>query len=272
MNNPLQKFFRQPKIYISLPSKGLYYELGALQGDYSNMPILALTGIDEIILKTPDALFNGESTIRIIESCCPYIKDAKNMPSIDIDTILAAIKIATFGNTATVSKTCPKCGAENDYELLLNNIIDYFTNLKFNNKIVLNDQLSITIRPLKYSEMSYFSMENFKLQKILNQAAEMNDEDKKAKINEIYIRLSELQLELLTLTVETATVDSIVVTEKEYISDWLKNVERSVFSDIKKRIEENKDLWEIPETPVVCDECGSENKIQLSLDQSSFFG
>jgi len=272
MNNPLQKFFRQPKIYISLPSKGLYYEPGALQGDYTNVPILALTGIDEIILKTPDALFNGESTIRIIESCCPYIKDAKNMPSIDIDTILAAIKIATFGNTATVSKTCPKCGAENDYELLLNNIIDYFTNLKFNNKIVLNDQLSITIRPLKYSEMSYFSMENFKLQKILNQAAEMNDEDKKAKINEIYIRLSELQLELLTLTVETATVESTVVTEKEYISDWLKNVERSVFSDIKKRIEENKDLWEIPETPVVCDECGSENKIQLSLDQSSFFG
>jgi len=272
MNNPLQKFFRQPKIYISLPSKGLYYEPGALQGDYTNMPILALTGIDEIILKTPDALFNGESTIRIIESCCPYIKDAKNMPSIDIDTVLAAIKIATFGNTATVSKTCPKCGSENDYELSLNNIIDYFTNLKFNNKIVLNDQLSITIRPLKYSEMSYFSMENFKLQKILNQAAEMNDEDKKAKINEIYIRLSELQLELLTLTVETATVESTVVTEKEYISDWLKNVERSVFSDIKKRIEENKDLWEIPETPVVCDGCGNENKIQLSLDQSSFFG
>ena len=272
MNNPLQKFFRQPKIYISLPSKGLYYEPGALQGDYTNMPILAMTGIDEIILKTPDALFNGESTIRIIESCCPYIKDAKNMPSIDIDTILAAIKIATFGNTATVSKTCTKCGTENDYELPLNSIIDYFTNLKFNNKIVLNDQLEITIRPLKYSEMSYFSIENFKLQKILNQAAEMDDINKKAKINEIYLRLSELQLELLTLTVETAMVGSTLVTEKEYIEEWLKNVERSVFSDIKKRIEENKDLWEIPETPVVCDNCGNENKIQLSLDQSSFFG
>jgi hypothetical protein len=271
MTNPLQKFFRQPKIYISLPSKGLYYEPGALIGDYTHVPILAMTGIDEIILKTPDALFNGESTIKIIESCCPYIKDAKNIPVIDVDALLAAIKIATFGNTATVSKTCTNCGTENDYDLPLNSIIDYFSNLKFNNKIVLDNQLEITIRPLKYSEMSYFSMENFKLQKILNQASDLDEEGKKAKINEIYARLGELQLELLTFTVETVTVESTVVTEKEYIGEWLKNVERTVFSDIKKRIEENKDQWEIPETPVVCTECNTENKIQLSLDQSSFF-
>jgi hypothetical protein len=271
MNNPLQKFFRQPKIYISLPSKGLYYEAGSLAGDYSKVPILAMTGIDEIILKTPDALFNGESTIKLIESCCPYIKDARNIPVIDIDAILAAIKIATFGNTATVTKTCNNCGTESDYDLPLNSIIDYFSNLKFNNKVVLDNQLEITIRPLKYSEMSYFSMENFKLQKILNQAADLDEESKKAKINEIYITLSELQLELLTLTVEAVMVDNLLVTEKDHINEWLQNVERSVFSSIKKKIEDNKDLWEVPSTPVKCTECGTENKVQLSLDQASFF-
>jgi len=271
MHNPLQKFFRQPKIYISLPSKGLYYEPGSLIGDYNKVPIMAMTGIDEIILKTPDALFNGESTIKIIESCCPYIKDAKNIPVNDVDAIMAANKIATFGNIATVSKTCTNCDTENDYDLPLNAIIDYFSNLKFNNKVVLENQLEITIRPLKYSEMSYFSMENFKLQKILSQAAELDEEGKKDKINEIYVRLSELQLELLILTVETVMVDNIQVTEKEYITEWLENVERSVFSSIKKKIEENKNLWEIPSTPVKCTECGTESKIQLSLDQSSFF-
>ena len=120
--------------------------------------------------------------------------------------------------------------------------------------------------------MSYFSMENFKLQKILNQTVEMSDEDKKSKINEIYIKLSELQLELFLFAVESVIIDDVSVTEKEYIEEWLKNVERSVFSNIKKKIEENKNLWEIPDTPVVCAECGTENKVQLSLDQSSFFG
>jgi hypothetical protein len=272
MNNPLQKFFRQPKIYISLPSKGLYYEPGALVGDHAHFPILAMTGIDEILVKTPDALFNGESTIRIIESCCPYIKDAKNMPVIDVDSILAGIKIATFGNTATVTKTCKNCGTENDYDVPLNTIIDYFSNLKFSNKITIQDNLEIIIRPLKYSEMSYFSMENFKLQKTLNQTTDLSEEDKKAKINEIYVKLSELQIELFLMAVENVIVDNIVVTEKEYIEEWLKNVEKTVFGTIKKKIEENKDLWEIPETPVECNDCGTENKIQLSLDQSSFFG
>ena len=89
-NNPLQKYFRQPKVFISLPSKGLFYPEGALQGDHNNAPIFGMTGMDEIIFKTPDALFNGEATVKVVESCCPYIKDAKDMPSIDVDALLVA--------------------------------------------------------------------------------------------------------------------------------------------------------------------------------------
>ena len=50
--------------------------------------------VDEIIFKTPDALFNGEATVRVVESCCPYIKDAKDMPSIDVDALLVAIHLS----------------------------------------------------------------------------------------------------------------------------------------------------------------------------------
>jgi hypothetical protein len=50
-NNPLSKFFRQPKIYITLPSRGLYYEPGVLGGSYENVPIFAMTGMDEISVR-----------------------------------------------------------------------------------------------------------------------------------------------------------------------------------------------------------------------------
>ena len=40
--NPLQKYFRQPKIYVQLPSKGLYYPPGTLAGDYTNVPVFAM--------------------------------------------------------------------------------------------------------------------------------------------------------------------------------------------------------------------------------------
>ena len=168
-SNPLQKFFRQAKVYITLPSKGLYYEPGALIGDYNNVPVFAMSGMDEIIMKTPDALFTGEATAKVIESCCPYIKNAKTMPSIDIDALLIAIRIATFGDIMSVSHRCPHCEAENDYDIELSKLLDYFNSLKFVNTITVSSALTIRIRPLQYEEMSYFSIENFKLQKTLFQ-------------------------------------------------------------------------------------------------------
>ena len=70
--NPLSGYYRQPKIYIRLPSGGEYYPEGALDvsenGDY---PVFAMTAKDELMLKTPDALLSGESTVEVIKSCVP---------------------------------------------------------------------------------------------------------------------------------------------------------------------------------------------------------
>ena len=134
--NPLQKFFRQPKIYVSLPSKGLFYEPGAFVGDYNNVPVFAMTGMDEIVYKTPDALYSGEATAKVIESCCPFVKNAKVMPSIDIDALIIAIRIATFGDKLSVSQKCTACETENDYDIDLKGMLDYFNNLKFINTFI----------------------------------------------------------------------------------------------------------------------------------------
>lgn len=270
-SNPLQKFFRQPKVYVSLPSKGLYYEPGALVGDYNNVPVFAMSGMDEIIMKTPDALFTGESTAKVIESCCPYIKSAKNMPAIDIDALLIAIKIATFGQTMSVSHTCNTCKAENDYEIELSKFLDYFGNLKFINTIPISDSLLIKIRPLQYEEMNYFAIENFKLQKTLMQIAGLADDEKQKQIDQIYKDLSELQLQLFLTTIESVQAESMSVVEKAFIEDWLRNTERETYQLIKIKLEENKDAWNMPEQIVQCASCNAENSIIVSIDQSNFF-
>jgi hypothetical protein len=269
-NNPLSKFFRQPKIYITLPSRGLYYEPGVLGGSYENVPIFAMTGMDEIISKTPDALFTGEATSKVIESCCPTIKNAKLMPSIDLDTLLVSIRIATFGNNITVSHTCKNCGTENDYDVDLSGVIDYFKDLKYVNTIQVADNLSIKIRPLQYEEMNYFAIENFKLQKMLYQTSELKDEERQRTIDKIYQDLSTLQLQLFLTTIETIQAE-VVVSEKEFIEDFLRNCDRSIYGLIKQKLEENKETWAMPKQDVKCGNCNTEDKIQLTLDQSNFF-
>jgi len=269
--NPLQKYFRQPKIYITLPSKGLYYEAGAFQGDYNQVPIFSMTGMDELIFKTPDALFSGESTKRVVESCCPYIKNANQMPSIDLDAVLIGIKIATFGDTMTVTQTCKNCGTENDYEVGLSQFLEYFSSLKFVNNIQISETLSIKIRPLQFEEMNYFSIENFKLQKTLYQTVEIEDDQKQEVIDKIYKDLSELQLQLFLTSIESVNTPDGSVTEKPFIEDWLRNAERGIYNSVKAKMEENKEAWSIPPQLVKCGNCGSENSIQVTLDQSNFF-
>ena len=270
-SNPLQKFFRQAKVYITLPSKGLYYEPGALIGDYNNVPVFAMSGMDEIIMKTPDALYTGEATAKVIESCCPYIKNAKTMPSIDIDALLIAIRIATFGDIMSVSHRCPQCGAENDYDIELSKLLDYFNSLKFVNTITVSSALTIRIRPLQYEEMSYFSIENFKLQKTLFQTADLSDDNRQQQIDKIYKDLSELQLQLFLTAVESVQIDNTVVTEKLHIEEWLRNTERDTYKLIKTKLEENKEVWSIPSQPVMCSSCNAENSITVALDQANFF-
>lgn len=272
-NNPLQKYFRQPKIYISLPSKGLYYERGVLAGDYNNVPVFAMSGMDEIIFKTPDALFSGEATAKVVESCCPYIKDGRKIPGIDVDALMIAIRIATFGPTLNVAHSCKHCGAENEYEIQLSPLLDYFNTLKFVNTIQINDAISIKIRPLQYEEMNHFSVENFKLQRTLYQSAEMEEEERGKVIDQIYKDLSELQLQLFLTSIESVNLpDNLQVTEKQFIEEWLRNADREVYAQVKAKLEENKAAWDIPKQHIKCSECGNEDDITVTLDQSSFFG
>lgn len=270
--NPLQKYFRQPKVYISLPSKGLYYPPGALEGDYNNVPIFAMTGMDEIIMKTPDALFNGEATVKVIESCCPYIKDASVMPSIDVDSLLIAIKIATYGSTLTIERTCTNCGALNNYEFDLGMFLDMLKSNTFNSEIILNDEISVKIRPVEYKILTELSIENFKLQKHLYQVIDLPEEESRPHITEIYKNLADLEFRLFLESIESVRAGNELVTNRDNISEWLRNSDREITNTLKKSLEKNKEKWEIPAQKVLCTECNTEAEVNIALDQSNFFG
>jgi hypothetical protein len=270
--NPLQKYFRQPKIYISLPSKGNYYPKGSLDGDPNNIPVFAMTGLDELVMKTPDALFNGEASIKLIESCCPYIKNAKEVPSIDVDTLLSAIRLATFGSSLIVSSKCKNCGGDNDYEINLQSVIDYYGTLQFNNTLKLSGGLIIYFKPITYHEMSLFNIENFGLQKVLGQLHTIEDiEQRQQLLDDIYGKIANIQVQVFLNSIESINAEDITVTDKDYIKEWIANSDREDYDKIKKHLEENKKIWSMPSQHVACMECKHEDKIDVILDQSHFF-
>jgi hypothetical protein len=270
-SNPLQQFFRQPKIYIKLPSQGAYCQPGTIQGDVNNMPVYSLTGMDEIILKTPDALLTGESSVRVIESCVPGIKNAWDMSILDSQIIFTAMRIATFGNEMTVTNTCNKCSEENEYDLDLTRIIEHFANIQYDSKIILKE-LVIKLQPLNYRQSTDFNLRNFRLQQKIRQAENIEDRtEQQNMINALFEELSVIQNELYKACVDSVEVNNKVVTERVFINEWMDNCDKEVFDSIKKHIEEGREKWKSPTYPVKCDSCGNETNLFVELDQSNFF-
>ena len=111
-SNPLKKYYRQPKQFVRLPSNYKYYKPGTIQVPESGeVAVFPMTAKDELLFKTPDALLNGEATVRVIQSCIPAITNAWEMPALDIDTCLVAIRMATYGTKMQVKVFVPKAPA-----------------------------------------------------------------------------------------------------------------------------------------------------------------
>ena len=134
--NPLVGYFRKPEVYISLPSRGNYYKPGILDlPPNGEIGIFPMTARDELVLKTPDALLNGASTVEVINSCVPAITDAWEIPSVDMDALLIGIRIATYGENMDITVGCGECQEKNEYSVELTNLMDQTKEFKFDENL-----------------------------------------------------------------------------------------------------------------------------------------
>jgi hypothetical protein len=270
--NPLQQYFRQPKIFISLPSQGVYSKPGSIDGDPTKLPVFGMTGMDEIMLKTADGLLSGDSTASVINSCCPSIVDPWELSTLDIDLILASIRIATYGEELAMIKTCSECGTENEYAIKLSKFIDHFSSCEYHNVVEVGD-LKVTIRPLTYRQSQDFSFKNFMLQQKIFQLSEIkNEKDKKKSSEDLVKELTVTRNEVFATGIESVDTGHEVVTDRKFINEWLANIDSNIVKIISDHVEQNKKAWTMAPQPVVCENCGHESTLSVELDQSNFFG
>ena len=149
-NNPLTQYFRQPSIYVKLPSNGQHYPDGALDTPQNGeLPVYPMTAIDEMTYRTPDALFNGVAVTNVIKSCIPNIKDPWAMPAMDVDSVLVAIRIASYGHNMEISTTCPHCQNEADYGLDLRHMLEQMKSPDYSQSITSGD-VQFFFKPMTY--------------------------------------------------------------------------------------------------------------------------
>ena len=272
-NNPLAQYFRQPKIYIRLPSNGEFYPPGALDKSENNTyAVYAMTARDELMFKTPDALLSGQSTVEVIKSCVPSVLDPWKMPTIDLDAILIAIRVATYGDKMEVSTNCPTCDTENTFDVNLANWLEMISSFNYQSTVEC-DPLLIHIRPYTYDELTKTNIKALEQQRLINIVNDdtMSDEDKLKKFGESFVKLTELTVGIIAGCISKIETPSGIAVDPQHIKDFINNAPKEVFDKIATHITEMKDRIELKPLDVKCSECNFDFVMPVTMDQSNFF-
>jgi hypothetical protein len=273
-NNPLKQYFRQPAIYIKLPSQGKYYPPDTLNpsvtGEY---PVYPMTAIDEITYRTPDAMFNGQATVNVIQSCVPDIRDAWQVPAVDLDTMLVAIRIASYGHEMEFGSQCPACKAESDRSLDLRLVLDGLKEPDYS-QCIRHGDMEIFLKPMTYKNLTDNSLMQYENQKLLQVLpnADVAENDKMTTMGATLLRITEVTMKALAQSIAVVKTPTAMVSEPEFIEEMLHNCDRALFNQIRDQIVALKSVAEMKPLHLTCDECNHEYEQQLTLDMSSFFG
>jgi hypothetical protein len=273
MSNPLSQYFRQPSIYIKLPSGGQNYPAGTLNMPANGeLPVYPMTAIDEITYRTPDALFNGQATVNVIQSCVPNIRDAWAVPSIDLDTILIAIRIASYGHDMEFATTCPACQDTTERSIDLRSMLDALRAPDYSAHIAHSD-LEIYFRPLNYKNLNDNSQLQYEQQKLLQVIPDstISEADKMAALNQAFRQLTEITVRSLAISIVTIKTPQALVSEPVFIEEFLKNCDRDLFNQIRDHVLKLREQSELQPLKLECTACKNQYEQVLTLDMASFF-
>lgn len=276
IKNPLAQYFRSPGVHVTLPSQGQFYNEGdveyAMNGEIAVFP---MTATDEIILKNPDALLNGYALEKLFASCVPSIKNPRNIPTPDMDVLLLAIKLASYGDDLGVDVTCPKCEHETHFEMSIRTLLETAKPIEGTTEMRVNDNILLYLRPYDFQSKTTVDLAAFEETKIYQFLldAELSDDERSKQFAKSYEKIAELNLDLLARCITKIVVPDAEVTEANFIMQYIRNSDKNVVSKIQEAVKQLGEGGIERKVEAVCSnkECEHVWETDLIFDPTHFF-
>lgn len=277
--NPLSAYYRRPGTYITLPTGGKFYKQPPTLSDTGELAVYPMTAKDELILKNPDALLNGEALKIVIASVCPDIKNVNEIPAPDIDPILVAMRMASYGDDLgiDVNHNCTASDGKSQHVTIgLGTVLSTTTPIaETHGTVTLSTGIVVELKPYTLEAQSRVLRVQFVTMRQL-QAAEANDKmsiDEKAAIaNRGYDELVALSQDIMGLSILSVTLpDGVKVTQPSHIAEWVLNLDRATADRLDKELKGFNEYGITRDLSVKCDYCGEQFTTDMMFDPTSFF-
>jgi len=271
-NNPLKSYFRRPAIYFKLPSGGRFYAEGTVNiPPNEELAVYPMTTIDEMAVRNPDGMFNGDSTIRVIKNCIPDIIDPWSLNDIDMESVIIAIRAASGDGKMEITTTCTSCSEETKFDLDLLRMLNERKPADYSKTLQVGE-LEIAFKPLAYHETNKNGLAQFEIEREMSMVENITDETEKQRlISRNIARLNSMMMDIISQTVLSVKTPETTVTNSDYIKEYLTECDAKTHAAIKefsislKRENESKPL------KVTCPHCGTAYEQNLVLNFTDFF-
>jgi hypothetical protein len=261
--NPLGKYYRQPQVYIKLPSKGKYYSADVFTPtETGEIPILPMTAKDELAFKTPDAMMNGQSTVDVIKSCVPNFKNPWKMVNYDTYTV----PVTNESQSTTVN---------------LPALLETVSGIDPRDYATTKSGFKIKIDPLTYDKLSKIQVAQFEQQKIYSNVVEsgLTESQKSERFATSFRKMQDINIELLIDSIaEITTPDNKVVADAKQIFDFIANCETKITREIETLLGELRSQCSMKPVQLKATEeqikkgVPTSYEVPVTFDTANFFG
>jgi len=280
--NPLEKYYRQPAIYIRLPSKGKYYTKEVYTPtETGEIPVLPMTAKDELAFKTPDAMINGQATVDVIKSCVPNLKDPWKMVNYDTDVVLLAIRIATYGENMDISFRVPVVNDEQSHTLILPELLEQLGRIEIEDETTTSKGFKVQIQPLDYKTLTKIQIARFEQQKMYGtiDSSSMTEEEKQSAFGKSFATLNMVNFSLLVDSIKSITTpggDTVV--NRAQIIEFCNKTDSKTINEIQDKLSELRLQAQMAPLKIKSTEeqikkgAPASFEVPVTFDNSNFFG
>jgi len=274
-NNPLRQYFRSFKLYLKIPSGTSYYTPDVVEfTEKGEIGVMPMTGKDELALKNPDALLNGEALIEVLTSCVPAVKQPRQLLANDIDALITAIRYATYNDTLETTIACPKCKHENTYKLDLQYALDNMSELESEYIVNLETGLSIFVRPYAFPELLKGLHAQFEQNKLARavESETISDEQRSSVFTKAFKEMAVTKFELIASGIVKIVdeANNVNVSDKKYIKDFLQNIDKKSVDRISDLIDEINQIGIKRTFTAKCEKCEHQWESEIDFNPVNF--
>lgn len=272
--NPLVDFYRNPKLYVALPSGAGHYSEDIIEmTEVGELPVYPMTAKDDILTKNPDALLNGDAVIKLVKSCVPAVKNPAELLAPDMEVLLIAIRQASSSDEfMEVNRDCPNCSEPNRFDLDLSVALAESQEIEPFKTITLSNGLDVVLTPTNYLHTIQSAKAVIEQNRQFRSIQADNSDEQLKALGDALEKLSLMNYEVILNSIKSITIPGgDIVTEIEHISEFLNNVEKEIGMELNEHVSEINNGGIQKEIEMQCSECSHVYKTPINYDPVGFF-